>query len=84
MPSSTVPSALNYINDWPETTGAIVADGSAVKVYVNSGHLVINDGIAGERRERKFSRIDKSISRLLILTPSGYITLDAITWLKIG
>lgn len=72
----------NIIAEWPELPGVVVADGAGIKVSVNSGHLVINDGIAGERRERKFSRVSKDLKRLLILTPSGYVTLDAIRWLS--
>ena len=91
MPGSTVKHrrtgsevlayAEELVNAWPTSSAVLVADGAGISVKVESGHLVVNDGIAGARRVRKISRIDREIQRLLVLSPSGYISLDSIRWL---
>lgn len=82
MPANIVPQSRDYTSDWPETPGIAVADGAVVKVHVKNGHLIVEDGIAGSRRERKYSKVTRDLHRLLILTYSGYITFDAIGWMK--
>lgn len=73
---------LALTESWPEIPGVIIADGAGVNITVKSGHLIVNDGIAGARRVRKYSRLTRDIHRLIILSASGYITLEAIHWLK--
>jgi CRISPR-associated endonuclease Cas1 len=60
----------------------IIADGSDVKITVRDGHLTIKDGPAGSKRERRFSRIPRTIDRLVILGGQGYRTMEAERWLK--
>jgi CRISPR-associated endonuclease Cas1 len=60
----------------------VVADGYGLQIRINRGHLVINDGIAGEgRRERRYGRATSNVSHLVVLGGSGSLSLDAIRWL---
>jgi CRISP-associated protein Cas1 len=56
----------------------VIARGYAIKVRVDSGHLLVQDGI-GEVRERRYPRA-KRPGRLMILGQGGYVSLDALRW----
>lgn len=55
----------------------MVADGQNVTVTIRNKQLRITDGVTSQRRERIISRSPKTISRLVILGTTGYITLEA-------
>jgi CRISPR-associated endonuclease Cas1 len=59
----------------------LVVDGYGVKVYVNRGHLVVEDGFADLRRSGKFSRSSSGLRRVVLLGHAGFVTLEAIRWL---
>ena len=75
----------------PANPSVIVADGYGVSVTVKRGHLVIEDGLSNVRRTRRIPRVDGSMSvrssardlriaRLVILSGTGYVSLDALEW----
>jgi CRISPR-associated endonuclease Cas1 len=84
MRDSIVAHTRKIVEAWQESSNesVLIADGAGIKITVSSGHLLVSDGIAGARRVRKIARIDKQIRRLMILSPSGYISLDAISWMR--
>ena len=61
--------------------GVYVADGYGVKIRVDHGHLVIDDGVGRHRRTARFNRATNQLRRLLILGHTGYISLEAIRWM---
>jgi len=61
--------------------GIVVAAGFGVKLYVERGHLVLNDGIGRQRRVRRYSRATAKLRRVLVLGHSGFVTLEAMRWL---
>lgn len=61
--------------------GVCVASGYGIKVFVQRGQLVVEDGIGRDRRRRAFNRATHGISRLLVLGSDGFISLEAIRWL---
>jgi len=61
--------------------GIVVAAGFGVKLYVERGHLVLNDGIGRQRRVRRYSRATAKLRRVLVLGHSGFVTLEALRWL---
>lgn len=68
-------------------TGICVADGWGLKIYVQRGHLVVEDGVGQDRRVRRFHKATSNLTRLIIRGHSGYQTLEAARWLsdaKIG
>ena len=69
----------------------IVADGYGVKIHVARGHLTVEDGIGGTRRTRRIPRVDATaqlqttssetrIARLVILSDTGFVTMEAMRW----
>jgi CRISP-associated protein Cas1 len=58
----------------------LVADGHAVKIAVRHAHLVIDDGLGSVRRVRRIPRIPREVTRIVVLSGDGFITLDAIRW----
>ena len=75
----------------PDNPSVVVVDGYGIRIHVQRGHLVIQDGIGRTRRTRKIPRIDgaknarsnltdQSIARLIILSDTGYVTLEALRW----
>jgi len=58
----------------------LVADGYGVRVHVHHGHLVIDDGLGDHRRTRQLTRAQRTVRRIVILSRTGNLTLDAIRW----
>jgi CRISPR-associated endonuclease Cas1 len=58
-----------------------VVSGYGVKVTVSRGQLLVSDGHGSERRERRYTRANSKLARLVMLGHAGYITLEAIRWL---
>jgi len=50
-------------------------------VYVERGHLIVEDGIADERRRTRFNRATSGLSRLVVVAHTGFVTLEALRWL---
>ena len=48
---------------------------------VNRGHLLIEDGIGGERRQYRFPRIGHGLKRLIVIGSDGMVSLAALRWL---
>lgn len=62
--------------------GLVIASGYGLKLYVDRGHLVIHDGVGTRRQTRRYNRATGGLRRLVVLGHDGYITLDALHWLK--
>lgn len=61
--------------------GVLVLSGYGLRVAVERGHLVVEDGAGAERRRDVFGRVDQELKRLVIIGHAGTISLDAIRWL---
>src|SRR5207248_871748 len=61
--------------------GVLVLSGYGLRVAVERGHLVVEDGVGAERRRDAFSRVEQELKRLVIIGHAGTISLDAICWL---
>jgi CRISPR-associated endonuclease Cas1 len=59
-----------------------VASGYGLRLYVDRGHLVVHDGIGRDRRTVRFNRATSRLRRLVVLGHTGYVTLDALRWLR--
>jgi CRISPR-associated endonuclease Cas1 len=62
--------------------GIAVAHGFGIKIHVSRGHLVVHDGICDERQTRRFNRATSNLTRLVVIGQTGYVTLDAMRWLR--
>lgn len=60
-----------------------VADGSDVRIRVERGCLLITDGSAPHRRERRFARVPGTLQRLVVYgRHAGFMTMEALRWLQ--
>jgi hypothetical protein len=62
--------------------GVYVAAGYGLRIHVEHGHLVVEDGVAGELRRARFSRATSKLSRLVVIGHSGTVSLEALRWLN--
>lgn len=82
MPSSHRPSRATHRSRRPSSVvQVLVLSGYGLRLAVERGHLVIEDGLADRRRVRRLSRIDREVKRIAIIGHAGTISLDAIRWL---
>jgi CRISPR-associated endonuclease Cas1 len=61
--------------------GVITLFGYGTKVHVTRGHLLLNDGIAGDRREVRLPRVGHGLRRLVIIGSDGMVSFAALRWL---
>jgi CRISPR-associated protein Cas1 len=62
----------------------VTLSGYGLLLTVESGHLILRDGLADQRREARISRADAtraSLARVTVIGHSGSISLDALHWL---
>lgn len=81
MPSQATPT-IDAWNDAATDPAVLTVDGYGVSITARSGHLVISDGIAGERRVRRIPRMPRTVSRILILAPAGQVSCEAVRWMS--
>jgi CRISPR-associated endonuclease Cas1 len=62
--------------------GVVVVDGMGLRLSVNRGALVIEDGIGEHRRTRRFDRATHGLRRLVVIGITGSVTFDALTWCR--
>src|SRR5579863_7130075 len=63
-------------------SGVLVLFGWGIRVQVNTGHLLLHDGIADERRTIRLPRVGHSLKRLVMIGSDGFITLEALRWIS--
>lgn len=61
--------------------GVVTLYGYGISASVDRGHLVLKDGIGGDRHERRFARVGHGIRRLVIIGSDGFVSLAALRWL---
>lgn len=62
--------------------GLVVAAGWGVRVYVERGHLVVHDGVGRDRRTLRLSRAFGGLKRLVVVGHTGFVTFEALRWIK--
>jgi CRISPR-associated endonuclease Cas1 len=65
----------------PVKQGILVLRGYGVKLFVQRGHLVFEDGIGRTRRSGRLARVGHGLKRLIIIGHSGLVSLEALRWL---
>jgi CRISPR-associated endonuclease Cas1 len=61
--------------------GILVLSGYGIRIFVERGHLTIEDGIADERRRGRFPRPNPGFKRVVVIGHTGIVTLEALRWL---
>src|SRR6478609_230270 len=61
--------------------GVLTLFGYGIKVRVDRGHLLFEDGIGADRRRARFSRVGHGLKRLVVIGSDGMVSLAALRWL---
>src|SRR5277367_3780790 len=61
--------------------GVVTLFGYGISVHVDRGHLVLKDGIGGDRFEARFARVGHGLRRLVVIGSDGMVSLAALRWL---
>jgi len=61
--------------------GVVALFGYNVRIFVESGHLILLDGVETERRFR-LARVAHGLRRLVVVGANGFISLSAVRWLS--
>jgi CRISP-associated protein Cas1 len=63
--------------------GVLVVDGFGIALRVlNRGKLRVEDGIGRQRRSIVLDRTGSGLERLVLIGHAGYVTLEALSWLR--
>lgn len=63
------------------THGVVTLFGYGIRVHVDHGHLIFEDGIGEDRRVGRFSRVGHNLRRLVVVGSDGVVSLAALRWL---
>jgi CRISPR/Cas system-associated endonuclease Cas1 len=61
--------------------GVLTLFGFGIRVFVDRGHLSIEDGVGTDRRQLRLPRVGHGLRRLVVIGNDGMISLDALRWL---
>jgi CRISPR-associated protein Cas1 len=61
--------------------GVITLFGYGIRVRVDRGHLILDDGIGADRRHFRLSRVGHGLRRLVVIGSDGFLSLAALRWL---
>jgi len=66
----------------PAVDGICVAHGYGLKLHVQRGHLIVEDGVGRDRRTRRYHRATSKLRRVIVIGHTGYLTLEATRWIR--
>src|SRR5262244_1168571 len=79
--SKTVPQLSHSHNSIVPRHGVVTLFGYGIKVRVDRGHLLLDDGIGAERRHFRLPRVGHGLKRLVVIGSDGFASFDALRWL---
>jgi CRISPR-associated endonuclease Cas1 len=79
--TKTVPQLAQSHNSVPRH-GILTLVGYGIQVRVDRGHLVVEDGIGGERYHYRLPRVGHGLKRLVVIGSDGLVSLAALRWLE--
>ncbi len=74
------PQHCNF-NPLTPQRGVVTLFGYGIKVHVDRGHLIFEDGIGAARRQARFPRVGHGLRRLVVIGADGMVSLAALRWL---
>ena len=74
-------SPSSFQTDIQPRQGVVTLFGYGTSVRVDRGHLVLEDGIANNRRQARFPRVGHGLRRLVVIGSDGMVSLAALRWL---
>src|SRR5882762_1234438 len=79
--SKTVPQLSQSHNSIVPRHGVVTLFGYGIRVRIDRGHLLLDDGIGADRRHFRLPRVGHNLRRLIIVGADGFICLSALRWL---
>ena len=81
--TQTLPQHPRRCNFSPITPrhGVVTLAGYGLRVHVERGHLILEDGIGPDRRRSRFARVAHGLRRLAVIGSDGMVSLAALRWL---
>src|SRR5260370_6594812 len=61
--------------------GVVTLFGYGSKIYVERGHLVLEDGIGAVRDKKRFPRVGHKLKRIVVIGSDGFVSFAALRWL---
>jgi CRISPR-associated endonuclease Cas1 len=61
--------------------GVLTLFGYGIRVHLDRGHLLIEDGLGADRRQTRLPRVGHGLKRLVVIGSDGIISLAALRWL---
>jgi len=61
--------------------GVVTLFGYGVRIFIDRGHLTIEDGIGRDRRRARLPRVAHHLRRLVVIGADGMVSLAALRWL---
>lgn len=61
--------------------GVVTLFGYGIRIRVDRGHLVLEDGIGADRQRIRLSRVGHGLRRLVVIGSDGEVSLSALRWL---
>src|SRR5579862_3794897 len=61
--------------------GVLTLFGYGIRVHLDRGHLLIEDGLGEDRRRTRLPRVGHGLERLVVIGSDGMISLSALRWL---
>jgi CRISPR-associated endonuclease Cas1 len=61
--------------------GVVTLFGYGIKIRMDRGHLIVDDGIGAARREARLPRVGHGLKRLVVIGADGMVSLAALRWL---
>jgi CRISPR-associated endonuclease Cas1 len=80
-------AATKTVTQLPQTynsvsrPGVLTLFGYGIQVFVDRGHLSIEDGIGTERSRHRLPRVGHGLKRLVVIGSDGMVSLAALRWL---
>lgn len=61
--------------------GVLILSGYGIRVAIERGYLIVEDGRGHDRRQGRFPRTTRDLKRLVVTGHTGTVSLDALRWL---
>jgi hypothetical protein len=58
--------------------GVVTLFGYGIRVQVERGHLILEDGIGPDRRQGRLARVGHGLRRLVVIGANGMVSLAAL------
>src|SRR5690242_19215006 len=78
----TMPRSAHFHRLFAPNHGVVVLSGYGIRVHVDGGHLILEDGVGSDRRKGRFPRVHHGLRRVIVVGSDGMLSLAAIRWLS--